>query len=429
MFNTRGTTPFLLTMPTYGGTLAAARCLGEAGIPVTMAGDEVLAPARWSRYVTKWVTCPPVLDVEAFFDWLVAFGRSHPGHVLYPTCDDVAWLFADRAHVLSQYYELYQPPSDTILKLLDKKSLHALAKRAELSTLPTAFPRDQAEAVQMAPEVGFPLLLKPRTQILLPTRSKGVFVDTAADLPREFTDYLPKNPFYRPLVARVPGIDVPMLQAFRPDAAENIYSISGFIGPKVEQVCVRAAVKVLQRPRRLGVGLCFEEAPVDEGALVGLVRICREAGYFGVFEAEFVRTHGEHCLIDFNPRFYGQMGFEIARQLPLARLVWLGALGKSDELAAELAEAARFDSGKGYVYCNRLFFKILLSLQVLGGRMTHSEASRWREWLESSRRKSLAFDSIDSPHDHMPAMVSAVTELYWAARHPRSFLRQMVIGP
>src|SRR5690242_812950 len=57
-----GGPPFLLTMPAYGGTLAAARCLGERGVSVTMAGDTLLAPARWSRYVTRWETCPPVLD-------------------------------------------------------------------------------------------------------------------------------------------------------------------------------------------------------------------------------------------------------------------------------------------------------------------------------------------------------------------------------
>src|SRR5437762_14289616 len=101
--------PFLLTMPTYGGTLAAARCLGEVGVPVTMAGDAFLAPARWSRYVTHWETCPSVLDADRFFDWLVEFGRREPGHVLYPTCDDLAWLFADRAAELLKSFVLYEP--------------------------------------------------------------------------------------------------------------------------------------------------------------------------------------------------------------------------------------------------------------------------------------------------------------------------------
>jgi hypothetical protein len=32
---------FLLTSPTHDGTLAAARCLGRLGIPVTMAGSRL----------------------------------------------------------------------------------------------------------------------------------------------------------------------------------------------------------------------------------------------------------------------------------------------------------------------------------------------------------------------------------------------------
>jgi predicted ATP-grasp superfamily ATP-dependent carboligase len=429
MVKANGAHPLLLTMPTYGGTLAATRCLGERGIPITMAGQELLAPARWSRHVTRWVKCPSILDAERFFDWLVDFGRANPRHVLYPTCDDLAWLLADRAHVLSEYFDLYQPSSRTILDLLDKRSLYRLANQFGIRTLPTAFPRDTREAVEMAPEVGFPLLLKSRTQILLATRGKGVFVESADELPREFAEYVPKNPFFKPLVARVPGIDVPMLQAFRPDAAENIYSVSGFIGPEDGELCVRAAVKVLQRPRRLGVGLCFEEAPVDERVLSGLLQICRAVGYFGVFEAEFVREEDEFFLIDLNPRFYGQMGFDTARRLPLPYLVWLGALGRTKELAAELACSAKFKPGAGYVYTNRLFFNVLLSLQRVGGRMTVDEAERWRRWLRTSSERSLAFDSVDAPHDRLPAVASALTELYSAVRHPRSFLRQMVIGP
>lgn len=416
-------------MPTYGGTLAAARCLGERGIPVTMAGDVLLAPARWSRFVTRWEECPPVLDAERFFDWLMEFGRRRPGHVLYPTCDDLAWLFADRARELSKFFRLYEPPVSAVLRLLDKRALYELAGKLGMGTLPTAFPAGRADAERLARDVGYPLLLKPRTQVYLPARCKGIFIDAAADLPREYARFETDVVFHQPLVDRVPGIDVPMLQAFRADAAESIYSISGFVGPEDGQVVARAAVKVLQRPRRLGVGLCFEEAPVDEAALDGLVRLCREVGYFGVFEAEFVRTGNQPHLIDFNPRFYGQMGFETARSLPLAYLVWLGALGRDAELAEELSRARRFEPGKGYVYCNRFFFAALLSLQRLGGRMSGDEARRWREWLRTSQRRAVAFDSVDSPNDRLPAVVSVVGDAYAAVRHPRSFLRQMVIGP
>lgn len=416
-------------MPAYGGTLAAARCLGERGVPVTMAGDDVLAPARWSRYVTRWERCPPVLELEPFFDWLLAFGKRERRHVLYPTCDDLAWLLAERSSILSEYFDLYQPNVDAVWRLLDKRSLYELSEKVGIATLPTAYPKDEAEARALAREIGYPLLLKPRTQVYLPTRCKGLFCDSDAELRTEYARFESGNAFHPPLMQRSPGLELPMLQGFCSDAAENIYSISGFIGPREGQVAARAAVKVMQRPRRLGVGLCFEEAPVDPSVLQGLVRLCREVGYYGVFEAEFVRR-GDVChLIDFNPRFYGQMGFETARGLPLAHLVWLGALGETTALDAALARANEFKPGQGYVYCNQFFFRALLSLQRIGGRMTRAEADHWRDWFRTASERSVAFDSIDAPADHMPAVVSVAGEVYWAARHPRSFLKQMVIGP
>jgi NAD(P)-dependent dehydrogenase (short-subunit alcohol dehydrogenase family) len=47
-------------------------------------------------------------------------------------------------------------------------------------------------------------------------------------------------------------------------------------------------------------------------------------------------------LIDVNPRFYSQMGFDIARGLPLPMLVWHAARGEDDRVEAEL-ERARAD--------------------------------------------------------------------------------------
>jgi predicted ATP-grasp superfamily ATP-dependent carboligase len=393
-----------------------------------MAGDSRLAPARWSRHVTRWLECPPV-TAASFFDWLMDFGRREPGHVLYPTCDDLAWLVADRARELGRYFRLYPPDSRSILTLLDKRALHELCDKVGVATLPTVFPRDPEEASRLTQTTGYPLLLKARTQILLESRSKGDFVGSPAELPQAYRRFLCKNPFHPEMQARVPGIELPMMQAFREQAAENIYSISGFVARGQAPIVARAAVKVLQRPRRLGVGLCFEEAPVDPAVLEGIKRICREVQYFGVFEAEFVREGGRACLIDFNPRFYGQMGFEIARDLPLAYLTWLGALGEDQALAAELSRAAAWREGRGYVYCNRFFLNLMVSLQGLSGRMTREEVRGWQRWLRDSSDRALAFDSMDAPGDRLPALVSAVRDLWRAARYPRSFLRQMVIGP
>ena len=423
-----GPRPFLLTMPVYGGTLAAARSLGRRGIPVTMAGDGVLAAARWSRYVTRWQKAPPVHEAQRFLEWLLEFGEREPGHVLYPTCDELAWLISDRVAELEKHYRLYQPSVDVMLRLLDKKALHQACREVGVDTPPTLFPGRAEEAARAGSELGFPLLVKPRTQVLSTTRIKAVLVRRPEDLAASYAGVVASSLYQPGVRAPLAGIDSPMMQAYRGDAHENIYSLAGFIDRGGRQIAARASVKILQRPRRVGVGLCFEEAPVDLPTLEGLVRLCRATGYFGVFEAEYVRDGPRLQMIDFNPRFYGQMSFENARALPLAYLVWLGAAGEDDRLARELTAAQGWREGAGYIYTNRFFLRMMLSLQRLTGNVPRAEAGRWRRWLSDHRRRALAVDAAHAADDRLPGLVSAAYEMYAACRHPRYFMRQILLN-
>ena len=57
--------PVLLTVASYYGTLAAARCLGRHGISVTVADPGYFAPASWSRFATRRLQCPALDSSEA----------------------------------------------------------------------------------------------------------------------------------------------------------------------------------------------------------------------------------------------------------------------------------------------------------------------------------------------------------------------------
>jgi len=420
---------FLLTSPTYDGTLAAARCLSQLGIPVTMAGDRLdfSAPARWSKYVTRWESAPAAIHPDQLVQWLLAFGRRNPGHVLYPTSDDLAWLFAQYAGELGEHYYLYQPPAASLLKLLDKRALKSSCDELGIPTPPTLFPESVGDALQGAERLGYPVLLKPRTQVLQRGGDKGHVVRNGAQL-QFLYEKLIATAAHEPLIRQhIPGVHQPMLQGYREVAAERVYSLSGFLSHD-GQLVARAARKVLQRPRRVGVGICFEAAPVDEQALNDVLRLCHAVGYYGVFEVEFLRHDGQLELIDFNPRFYGQLAFDIGRELRLPHLVWLAAQRRSVELQQELARAQAWQGGDGLVYCNRFTFGLMLALQGLSGRMTAAEVVRWREWLSRSQSQAGAIDAMYSPSDVAPSVVSAFRELSRAFRHPRAFYRQVIVG-
>jgi predicted ATP-grasp superfamily ATP-dependent carboligase len=410
-------------MPGYLGALAAVRCLGSYGVEITVAGDELLAPARWSRFTTRFIHSPRPNDAARFLDWLFEFGQREPGHFLYPTSDDAAWLFAANAGELSRRFKLFQPPLDAVVCLLDKQRLHSACAAAGIATVSTWYPQSDHEVERLARELPFPLLIKPRTQVQLRTMIKGVVVREPKLLAREYRAFRRRNAYSPAVKADFGDPSQPMLQSYCAGAMETIYSVAGFVDRQFQLLGARAAFKVLQRPRRVGVGLCFEEAPVEPEIAASLSRICCKVGYYGVFEVEFIFDAGEKRLIDFNPRFYGQMGFEIARGLPLPLFALLAANGDEARLRA-LAKTAKAPGNHQQVYCDRFLFRFLLTARRLAGGISRQEQARWRQWY-ADHAGNIVDASLD-PADQRPAVVHALSELWRAARHPRGFVRRFL---
>lgn len=415
-------TPILLTDASHYGTLAAVRCIGRSGVPVTIADSRKLGPSKWSRYVTRRVPCPGIDDGDRFIEWLLAFGRREPRHVLYPTSDDVAWLYALHHDALAEHFDMFQPGAEPMYRLLNKRALfdacHAVGVQAPVSYFPDA----ERDLDAIAAAAAFPLLLKPATQVMLRPPGKGVTVHDAGSLRDAYRAFRSKHTVPPDLATRFPGADRPMLQAFHPEAARGIHSVSGFIDRSGTRIVAVAARKILQRPRKLGIGLCFEEAPARPELVAGLAALCREVGYHGVFEAEFIEADGRHLLIDFNPRFYSQMAFECGRGLHLPRMAYEAALGRDDVFAAA---STREWPVRGHVYTHRLLLELITRGQRLTGRMTRGETAGWRRWRRTHRGR--LHDAVQDRGDIMPAVVDFAAIVVGYSRHPRSFVRAMLL--
>jgi predicted ATP-grasp superfamily ATP-dependent carboligase len=413
-------------MAGYGGTLAAVRCLGRAGVPVTVALGAPGQPAAWSRWTTRRVWCPGAPDSERFMDRLLRFGEDEPGHVLYPTCDDLAYAFARRREEVRKSFLTYQPPAPVLLGLLDKKSLLFAARSAGIGSARTWFPDGEAGLTRIAREARFPLLIKPRTQLLWPSLHKGTRVDRREDLIRAYTEYRRLRSHAPALLAERPDAAWPMLQEYHVEAEERLESVAGFIDASGEVFVARAATKVLQYPRRVGIGVCFEDAPLDPDAARGIAALCRNSGYFGVFEAEFIRSGERRLLIDFNPRYYNQMGFEIARGLPLPLLVHAAACRDDERLRALARDAQRPHTERARAYCHRFLLALILGGQRLSGRMASGDTERWRAW--QGRHRSQLVDGAFDPEDKTPGLLAAAWQLWPALRRPRAFFRSIALN-
>jgi predicted ATP-grasp superfamily ATP-dependent carboligase/CelD/BcsL family acetyltransferase involved in cellulose biosynthesis len=414
--------PVLLTAADYYGTLAAVRDLDARGVRVALADPRRLSLASWSRHVSTRLRSPSSCDPERLLAWLLAFGERHPGHVLLPTNDDLAWLLSTERERLGRVFKLYSPPATTMATLLDKRRLHEAAAAVGLKTPATWCPADEDEVAALASHLPYPIILKPRTQVYSRMASKGVRVTTPAGLLPSYRAMMAAAAGRATVLGSIPDTQRPMLQAYLTGGGDQIYELSGFIDEGGEGFVARAAMKVVQRPRRMGIGLCFEEAPLDHALAEQTARLCRQVGFHGIFNVEFLVSDGGLFLIDFNPRMYNQMAFDVARGLPLPWLAYLAACGRREELGAAI-EQARAWQGPPRVFCNRFSAALLLNAQVLAGAIPASELDHWYRWY--SANKALAVDPVADRHDWVPLALDVGHQLLDTARHARHFVRQL----
>lgn len=410
--------PVLLASASYGGTIAAVRCLGANGFQVSVVSRHLgLCAAAWSRYVYRSHRAPAETSNDPFVDRLLSIGAQEPGQLLLPTSDETTWLYAERAADLGSCYRLYQPPIAVIRRILDKKLLAEAAIEAGLTVLPSWHPSTVADVARLAPSLPYPVLIKRSTHVHHAVNHKGVVVRAAGDLVREYESYL------RQESVRCTGVSpLPFLQRLvNVEEAGGVCSVSGFIDRTGELFVTRRCRKVLQRSQPVGVGVCFEPLPEDPELSDGVRRFCRALGYFGIFEAEFVRFDDAWALIDFNPRLYNQLGMDIRRGMPLPLLACLDAAGETAALRAAVERAQILTDDDQAVFCDGFTLHAILLARRLTGRISTQELAQWRRWIRGHAGHTV--DAAIDPADRVPAVVHALSELWLGLRAVPKFLR------
>lgn len=417
--------PVILGAPDWYGTVAATRDLGRRGVPVYLIGADRHAQSISSRFAAGRVDAPDPREPERFFQFLLEYGRKHPGHVLLRASDDVAFIHSHWREELATAFRLHIPSADVLQNLLDKKHLQRHASSVGLRTPDTSFPADDVEARRIGETARFPLLLKQRAQALSRTSWKGTPVYRAEDLAPAWRTFTARNTFAPLLGECWPGADRPMLQEYLPKESTRILCLSGFIAPS-GSFATRASLKVLSHPRLLGIGLCFEHRPVLPDLEAAMITLCRRVGYTGLFQCELIERGDDLLLIDLNLRFYNFMSFDTARGLPQAWLQYLLATGRESELEEELARARQAVDAEGWVWCNHAALITQLSIERMRGYADRGEIARWRAWRSRARR---VIDPVWQSDDWGPGMNDLRKRVLHLARHPRDTIRKNATGP
>ncbi len=405
------------------GTLAAIRCFARNGIKVTVGHENRWGRGRFSRYADERVVHPPFNAPDALVDWLHRWGERHPGMLIYPANDSLAWLYASERERLRESFRMFSPDAAAIVTLLDKLRLREACSEVGIeSPESVAIPGDvyERDAFEHIGDLRYPILLKPRTRILLQGGVKGFVVREPAQLASQLRSFRRLVSFAPAFAARHPDLAAPIAQEYRDVAETTILSLTGFVGAGGESV-VLTSVKILQRPRKVGIGLCFEGRETDDTPAAKVVALCESVGYTGVFEAELILDGGRQLLIDFNPRFYSQMGFEIARGMEFPLLVWHAARGEHHPVP-------QASTRPGEIYCHKTLFDLVLALQRLSGRMSSAEVRRWQEWHRRAAGAGAATDAVRDRHDPLPAIVDGALWLADFVRYPRGFVNEFVLN-
>jgi D-aspartate ligase len=413
----------LLGNASYYGTLAAVRSLGRAGVKVVTVDPSMICHGRYSRYASQHLTCPAFEESSAWAEWLSRKARIGPRRAIYATSDAVSFALARYRNELSADFELYQPGLDTVMSILDKGLLMQNAQAVGMETPPTWFPQDSAEAAKIAKDAGGTVLIKPRSQLAQRTQNKGCVVESREHRVQSiFDSYMKDQSTNSEFAKQYPVTMTPLIQQYYPQAVENVYSLSGFREKIGRGVIMRAARKILQQPRRVGVGLCFEPALVDPLLAEQTKRLCERIGYYGVFELEFILAEEKAMLIDFNGRFYNQIAFDIARGMELPALAYAAATRNQAEVTRLMAHgnSGKRDDIAGF--CNHFGLTTMVKTQRILRTMSRKEAARWLDWSRGSHGTMI--DAIKDPHDLLPAFVDVAQYLLHSLRHPRAFVRQ-----
>jgi len=387
----------------------------------------IVSPVRFSHYVgTRLRPFPESQSERRQLNWLLRAGKDHPGAVLLPALDDLTWIMAQHQEKLRPYFRLYYPTGDAVYAVLNKETLHTAALASGIATPTAWFPASREEAAALAPSLAYPIVLKPRTHVGTSSWFKGGLV-------RVQRDFLPAYDKGAALLAggymgprTNPADALPFVQAYTPGADARIYNLSGFLDHTGLLSGFLATRKVFQTPRRFGVGVCFEAAPVDTELAVRMVELLGGMGFFGMFEAEFIETPYAFLLIDLNPRVFNGLSLITERGLRLPLIWYLAALGDWAGVEEQLVAARRAAAeGAGPdAWCHRFVLETMVAARVATGRMGPAEARRWWGWVRSDRARTL--EASWAPDDPWPGRMNGLQHAIHFVRDPRHFVGTFV---
>lgn len=318
----RANHPVALINNDWAPTLAFAFSLGRGRIPLHFYGP---GAGRWSKYCRRQDRCPPVAHADTFLPWLQSRVRSGEIARLAPTTDLIAYYMA----VLREDFP--KPVRRTITPLAEIercliKTRFAEACAGVAQRVPAqAAPDDLGGAVVAARDLGYPLIIKPKSHLVVGTTERGYLVRDEAELLKRYRRYAIADG-QSSIAAAYPELRWPLLQRYLPSAQRGVYSVSGIKDNDGGILAAILTAKRQQWPPNVGVSTVQAMCEDDQILADGLATVDQLVSC-GIFELELLADGDQMMAIDLNPRAFGFMSLDMAVGNDLPWLWWQSTLG------------------------------------------------------------------------------------------------------
>jgi predicted ATP-grasp superfamily ATP-dependent carboligase len=318
--------------PLHYGSVAAARTLGRAGVPVFAVTEDAFTPTARSRYVSQRFVWPTTgaEEPEELIAGVLALGeRIGVRSVLLPTDDEAAVLIAENADALRDRFLFPNVAAELPRRLASKHVLAELCAQANVPAALSVRPRSLVELFDVAAQIGFPLVLKsdaPWERLADRALSGTTVVRDSSELERIAAAW-----------TAMPGI---VVQEYLPHDQTVDWSVHIYCGEAAGSTLAFTGVVLRSFPAYAGVtveGLTAANHELRELAL----EFCRAVGFRGIAGMNWrldIRD-GRYKLLDFNVRAGAKFRmFETKRGIDVVRALHLDLTGRPVPIGLEVQD-------------------------------------------------------------------------------------------
>jgi predicted ATP-grasp superfamily ATP-dependent carboligase len=284
----------LVTDAARGSAIAFIRSLGRRGIEVVAADHRPHAPGFRSRYAAQRLLYPhPGAEPEKVVDRLLDEAARRDVDLIVPVSDEVLLPLSAARDRFAGTCALALPGAAALATVIDKGATLALGRRLGVPTPRTALARSADEALAAAPELGWPVVVKPVASRAYRDGTVEAFEVGYADGPQRLVEQV------RRLAGRTPAL----LQEYRPG-----------VGVGVELLADRGRPLAAFQHRRLhevpitgGASALRESVELDAELYGHARRLLAALRWTGLAMVEFRVGPGGPALMEINGRIWGSL--------------------------------------------------------------------------------------------------------------------------